>query len=82
MPVIVFAIKSIFFSKADSYNFERKSHMSHFFLLFYGEMIRVICAMLTIAIKDLEIRFDNPNLLLSKRAIRFELLAQKLETNK
>ena len=38
--------------------------------------------MLTIAIKDLEMRLSNPNLPLEKSAICFEPLAQKGETGK
>ncbi len=56
--------------------------MSHFFLLFRGKMIRVVCAILAVAIKDLEVRLCNLNLLLRKKAIWFKLLAQKGETSK
>ena len=38
--------------------------------------------MLAIAIKDLEVRLSNSNLLVGKSVIRFELLAQKGETSK
>lgn len=38
--------------------------------------------MLTIAIKDLEMRLDNLNLPLEKSAIWFELLISKKETSK
>ena len=38
--------------------------------------------MLTIVIKDLEIYLSNLNLVLRKSVIRFELLAQKSETDK
>ena len=80
--MIVFAIKSFFFSGADSYSLRRKPHTSYFFLFFCGEMIRVVYAMLAIAIKDLEMRLGNSNLLLGKSAIRFEPSAQKEETDK
>ena len=80
--MIVFAIKSFFFSRADNYSLRQKPHTSHFFFLFHGEMIRVVYAMLAIAFNDLEVRFCNSNLPLEKSAIRFELLAQKLETSK
>ena len=56
--------------------------MSHFFFLFCGEMIRVICALLVVAIDDLDVRIGNPNLPLSKSEIRFESLSQKWETGK
>ncbi len=56
--------------------------MSHFFLPFCGEMIRVICALLAIIIEDLVIHLHNSNLPLGKSAIRFESLAQKGETCK
>ena len=45
-------------------------------------MIRVICAILAIVIKDLEVCCGNANLLLRKSAIWFESLAQKKETSK
>ena len=45
-------------------------------------MIKVIYAMLVIIIENLEMRFDNSNLLLKKNIIGFELLAQKEKINK
>ena len=80
--MIVLAIKSFFFSGADSYSLKQKPHTSHFFLLFCGEMIRVICTMLAIVIKDLEVYLGNSNLPLGKNAIWFKPLAQKRETGK
>ena len=40
--------------------------MSHFFLFFCEIIIRVLYAILTVAIKDLEVRLGNSNLLLGK----------------
>ncbi len=80
--MIVLAIKSFFFSEADSYSLGRKPHTFHFILLFRGEMIRVVYAMLAIAIEDLEVRLRNSNLRRRKNAIRFESSAQKGETGK
>ena len=80
--MIILAIKSFFFFEADSYSFGQKSHTSHFFLLFCGEMIRVVCAMLAVAIENLEVYLDNSNLPQRKSAIWFEPLAQKGETGK
>lgn len=45
-------------------------------------MIKVMCAILAIAIEDLEMRLGNLNLLLGKSAIWFELSTQKEETYK
>ncbi len=45
-------------------------------------MIRVVCAILAIAIEDLEVQFSNLNLLVGKSAIRFESLVYKGETGK
>ncbi len=45
-------------------------------------MIRVVCAMLAVAIEDLEVHLGNSNLPLEKSAIRFEPSAQKGETGK
>ena len=80
--MIVLAIKSCFFSGADSYNLGQKRHTCYFFLPFYEEMIRVVCAILAVAIKDLEVQLSNLNLPIGKSAICFELLAEKGETDK
>ena len=80
--MIVLAIKSFFFSRADSYSLKQKPYTSHFFFFFCGEMIRVVCAIFTIAIKDLEVCLSNLNLPLGKSAIWFKLSAQKEETSK
>lgn len=79
--MIILAIKS-FFSEEDSYSLGRKPHTSHFFLPFCGKMIRVVCAMLVVAIEDLEVRLGNSNLPLGKSAIWVEPLAQKGDTGK
>ncbi len=80
--MIVFAIKSFLFTRADSYSLEQKPHTSHFFLLFCGEMIKVVCTILVFIIADLEMCLGNSNLPLRKSTIWFELLAQKKETGK
>ena len=56
--------------------------MFHFFLFFGREMIRVICTMLALAIKDLEVCMDNSNLPMRIKAIWFKPSAQKRETGK
>ncbi len=80
--MIVFVIKSFFYSGADSYSLRRKSHTSYFVLPFCGEMIRVICAILAIVIEDLEVHLRNSNLFPGKNVIWFELSAQKREIDK
>lgn len=45
-------------------------------------MINVVCTILTIAIKNLEVHLGNLNLLLRKNVIGFELLVPKKKTNK
>ncbi len=80
--MIVLAIKSCFFTGVDSYSLGRKPHTSQFFSSFRGEMIRVVYAMLAVAIEDLELRLNNKNLPIGKREIRFEPLAQKSEIGK
>ena len=45
-------------------------------------MIRVVYAMLTVAIEDLEMHLDNSNLPLEKSAIWFEPSTKKKETGK
>ncbi len=77
--MIILAIKTYFFNGVDSYNLGRKPYILRFFSLFSGEMIRVICAMLAVAIEDLELRMNNQNLPLGKSAIRFKSYAQKSE---
>lgn len=42
----------------------------------------VVCTIFAIAIKDLEIRLGNPNLLTGKSTIWFKLLASKRESGK
>lgn len=80
--MIVFVVKSFFFSRANNYSLRQKFHTSNFFYLFCEEIIRVAYTILTITIKDLELRLDNSNLPLGKSAIRFKLLVQKRETDK
>lgn len=82
MSVIVFIIKSCFFFKTNNYNLKQKFYISHFFFLFYKQIIQVICTILAIVIKDLEIYLNNLNLLIKKSAICFELLVQKKEIGK
>ena len=45
-------------------------------------MIKVVCAILAVAIEGLEVRLNNSNLPTGKSAICFKLLAQKRETDK
>ena len=45
-------------------------------------MIKVVCVILAVAIKDLEMHFSNTNLLLEKSAICFKPSAQKGEKGK
>ncbi len=61
MPMIVFAMKTCFFTRKDSYNLRCKVHMLHFFHLFHGKMRKVVYTMLAIAIEDLEVQLSNLN---------------------
>lgn len=45
-------------------------------------MIKVVCTILTIAIKNLGVHLGNLNLLLRNNVIGFELLVLKKKTNK
>ena len=45
-------------------------------------MIRVVCAILAVAIEDLEVQLSNSNLSIGKSAICFKPSAQKRETGK
>lgn len=80
--MIVFVIKLFFFSLANSYSLGQKFYISHFFLFFYREMIRVLYTMLAIIIENLKLRLVNSNLPLRKSIILFEILAQKEEIAK
>ncbi len=80
MPVIVLVIKTYFFIGTDSYGLGRKPHTSDFFYLFCEEIIRVVYAILAIAIENLEVQLSNLNLPMGKNVIRFEPLVQKGET--
>ena len=79
---MIFAIKFFFFFRANSSNLGQKPHICHFFLPFYREIIKVIYAILTIAIEDLEVQLSNLNLPIGKNEICFEPSAQKRETGK
>lgn len=45
-------------------------------------MIKIICTMFTVTIKDLKVYLDNLNLLIKKNVIEFEQLVLKKETDK
>ena len=77
--MIVFIIKTYFFNKVSSYNLDQKSHILGFFCLFYEEMIRLICVILAVIIKELQLPMSNRNFLLKKSAIWFKLYIQKSE---
>ena len=47
------------------------------FFLFYVKIIKIICAIFTIAIEDLKLRMNNKNLLWRKSVIWFEPYIQK-----
>ncbi len=57
--MIVFTIKTCFFNGVDSYNLGQKPHISRFFTLFCGEMIRLICAILAVIIEDLKMHLNK-----------------------
>lgn len=80
--MIILAVKSFFFSGLNSYSLRQKPHTSYFFFSFYGEIIKLVCAILAIAVEDLEVCYDNANLFLGKSTIWFGPLAQKGETDK
>ena len=80
--MIVLAIKSFFFFRADSYSLVQKLHISYFFLFFCKVIIKVVYAILAVAINNLEVHLGHLNLSVGKSEIRFEPLAQKEETSK
>lgn len=82
IPIIIFIIKFCFFIGIDSFTLRQKSHICYFFQLFHKKMMKVICAMLAIVIKDLKLRINNLNLLLGKSVIRFDSSVQMRETSK
>lgn len=45
-------------------------------------MMRIVCAIFSITIKDLKVHLNNLNLPIQKSVILFEFLAQKEEINK
>ena len=53
-----------------------------FFLHFRREMIKVVCTIISVAIKDLELHLSNSNLPIGKNVVYFEPLAQKGENGK
>lgn len=68
-PVIVFIIKSCFFTGVNHYSLKWKSHISQFFSFFCGKMIRVICIILVVAIKDFKLRLNNKNFPMGKSIV-------------
>lgn len=80
--MIILAIKSYFFFGINSYNLGQKFHTCHFFLFFYGKMIKVVYTILVIVIKDLEMCLSNLSLQVGKSIICFEFLTEKEETSK
>ncbi len=50
--------------------------MSRFFTSFYGDMVVVICSILTIAIQDLALRWNNKELAIKKNAVWFKPTTQ------
>lgn len=71
-----------FYPEQTIYNLGQKPHTFYFFLFFCEEMIKLVYAMLDIAIKDLKIYLNNSNLLIRKSAIYYEFLVQKKKTGK
>lgn len=72
MPIIIFAIKTCFFNKGNNNSIGQKPHTSRFFSFFYDKMIRIICTILAITIKDPKLRLNNKNSPLRKKAVLFE----------
>lgn len=81
-PVIVFAIKSYFFSGVDNYDLEQKFYICYSFLFFCEEIIKIVYAIFVIRIKYLKMHLNNSNLLIGKSAICFKFSIQKKETKK
>ena len=82
MPLIVFGIKSYFFSRIHRYKLRQKPYIFDFLLIFYRKIKKLICAILAIVNKDLKIYLGNLNLLTKKNTIWLEFLAKKRETGK
>lgn len=56
--------------------------MFYFFLSFCRKIIKIICTILIIVIKDLEVYLNNLNMPLKKSKICLQFSAQKDETDK
>ena len=54
-----FCYQNRFFLRVDNYNLGRKLYTSQFFSLFCEEIIRVICTILVVIIKDLKLYCKN-----------------------
>lgn len=80
MLIIICAIKFYFFSRVDNYSLRLELHISYFFFLFYRKMIKIVCTILAIITKDLEMYLNNLNLSIKKSTIWFKSLTQKKET--
>lgn len=79
--MIVLIIKTCFFTRVDYYNYRPKLYTSQFLFFFCKDIIKVICTMFIIAIKDLNLYLKNKIFLLRKSTIRFKLLTQKSKTD-
>lgn len=80
--MIVLKIKSRFLFGANRYNLRPKLHTCNFLFKFYEKIIKIEFAILTIAMKDLELHLSNLNLPIKKSAICLKLLVQKKEIGK
>lgn len=77
-----FCYQKPIFNGINTYSLGQKPYTLYFFSLFYEEMIRLICAIFTIMMKNFKCRLNNKNLFLRKNAIQFELYAQKSKKDK
>lgn len=57
--IIIFVIKFYFFTRIN--NLEWKLYTFQFFAFFYKKIIEIICIMLVVIIKDLELYLNNKN---------------------
>lgn len=66
-----------FFTSTYSYSLGQKTHTSCFFSTFCNKMVFIICAVLTIAIKHLSLRWNNQELVSEKSTVQFEPTSQR-----
>lgn len=80
--MVILAIKSYFSSGTDNFNLGCKTYIYYFFSFFFRKMIKVLCTIFAVIIKNLEMHLNNLNLPMGNSTIYFGFLIQKRDIGK